>query len=166
MKQYKTLVIVGGVLLMLGAVTPWVTITGIFGLSKTLYGYEGDGLITGFVGLLLLLIGLLTVKETPGKSYSVPSVILSAIISTLILSKIVSVASALKDQPASVSASIGYGLLCLSPVGALLALVGGATSVPKTQVSALNNADAPATGTSATPATDSSPTKPRASIDQ
>ena len=55
----RQLVIVGAIPLLIGAALPWASVTSIFGkISRA--GYEGDGVYTGGIALLLLLGAVLS----------------------------------------------------------------------------------------------------------
>ena len=63
MQANRVFIIIGGVLLVIGARLPWISVPILFGVEGPAYeaieiGWEGDGFITGGIGLILLLGGL------------------------------------------------------------------------------------------------------------
>ena len=63
MRINRMLVLIGGVMLVLGSRLPWMSVPVLFGVEGPAFeaiefGWEGDGLITGGIGLILLLIGI------------------------------------------------------------------------------------------------------------
>lgn len=131
MKNPKTITVIGAILLMVGAMMPWATVSGIFGISQSIYGYQGDGIFTGLAGFVILILALNS-KETPGKNYSNATTIIALLSGLLLLSKIFGIFSVMSEQAESVSMSMGIGLSCLSPLGIALAIVGGSTRIPST----------------------------------
>ena len=64
MNKGRILVLVGSLLLIVGGFLPWISVPNLFGLSGPSYegieiGWEGDGVLTTGVGLVLLLSELL-----------------------------------------------------------------------------------------------------------
>jgi hypothetical protein len=129
MKNPKTVMLIGAILVLVGAMTPWATVSGIFGLSQSIYGYQGDGIFSGLAGLIVLIIAL-TAKEVPGKNYSNFSAILAVLAGLLVVSKVFAIVGLMADQEAGVNMSMGIGLSCLTPLGAFLILLGGLTKIP------------------------------------
>jgi hypothetical protein len=128
MKNPKGLVIFGSILLIVGALTPWAKVSsGFLGLSLPIYGYQTLGQLTGIAGLIFLLIGIFS-KPQPDKRYSVFIAILSVIIALPTAFKFIDVI--LTRSPNGISTSIGFGLLCLSPLGILLAFMGAMKKLP------------------------------------
>lgn len=63
----KNMVIFGGLGLVVGALLPWGTTTA--GYSQlSILGFEGDGVISGAIGLVLVLVGLAR-KPNPNKKF-------------------------------------------------------------------------------------------------
>jgi cation transport ATPase len=126
----KTLVIVGGVLIMLGALLPWGSVNaGIF--SRSISGIEGDGLITGALGTILLFIGIFTHLKS-GKYFSFWGTIISIIVVVIMASKTCTIMGIMSSN-SSVNTSLGIGLF-VSLFGGLLGIWGGAS-----KISALNS---------------------------
>jgi tetratricopeptide (TPR) repeat protein len=129
MNRGQILTLLGAIGLLAGAVLPWISFTSIFGtVSKA--GYEGAGVFTGGIGLLLLLIALL-VKGNPGHSYSIVGVIFALIAGVTAFWDLSSVSSRVAEINADMSffASVGPGLY-ITAIGAVLAFVGGLQQVP------------------------------------
>ena len=130
MHKGQQLTLLGAIGLVLGALLPWVKATTVLGsISKA--GYEGDGLITGAIGLILL-IGTLLNKGKAGKRYSVASSIFGVIVLVIVGFDYLNVAGAVsdvQDMPGVVDASVGAGLY-LTLLAAFLVLVGGWQRVP------------------------------------
>jgi hypothetical protein len=64
MNKGRLLVLVGSLLLIVGGFLPWISTSDLFGLSGPSYegievGWEGDGVLTTGVGLILILSELL-----------------------------------------------------------------------------------------------------------
>jgi hypothetical protein len=82
MHPSRALVIIGGLILCIGARLPWISVPVLFGVHGPLegieVGWEDNGIITGGIGLILLLIGLLR-KGKAGTRYSVPGAILATL---------------------------------------------------------------------------------------
>ncbi len=148
MHKGQQLTLLGAVGLVLGALLPWVKATTVLGsISKA--GYEGDGLMTGAIGLILL-IGALLNKGKAGKRYSVASSIFSVIVLFIAGFDYLNVASAvgdIQDVPGVVDASVGAGLY-LTLLAAFLVLVGGWQRVPGPAATASDAASVPESPTS------------------
>ncbi len=130
MNRGQLLLVLGGVGLIVGALLPWATLTSFLIGSVSKAGYEGDGIITGGIGILLLIGGLLA-KGKPGKLYSIGGSIFAVIAGLILVADFSNVSGIVRDMNAeeSMMASIGPGLY-LSALGAVLALVGGLQRVP------------------------------------
>ena len=137
MNRGQLLLVLGGLALIIGALLPWATLTSFLVGSFSRAGYEGDGIITGGIGILLLFGGLL-VKGKPGKLYSLAGSFFALIAGLILVSDFSNVSGIVRDMDAeeSMMASIGPGLY-LSALGAVLALVGGLQRVPAAPVPAL-----------------------------
>ena len=63
MQARRVLIMVGGVILVIGSRLPWMSVPVLFGVEGPTYeaieiGWEDNGMVTGSVGLILLLGGL------------------------------------------------------------------------------------------------------------
>ena len=152
MNRGQLLSLLGGVSLVVGALLPWFTHWDpIVPFPWSFAGYEGNGILTGGIGLLLL-IGALVSKRKPGKLYSIPTAILAAIAVLIPLHDLFDPPDFITYPPGSI-VSTGPGIY-LSITGAILALAGGFLRVPPPPQSA----QAPPTQTENPPATiDSAP---------
>lgn len=125
MHKAQQVVLIGALGLIIGALLPWITASGAFGIIMTKAGYEGDGIISGSIGILLLLGALLT-KAKPGRRYSPAMSIFALIGGGIALLAIINISSVIAnlEVDSSVFASVGAGLY-VTIAGALLGLVGG-----------------------------------------
>jgi hypothetical protein len=114
---------------VIGALLPWSTVTAPFIGTAYVFGFEGDGLITGGIGLLLLIIFILS-KGTPGKLYSVIGAIVGCSMALILAFDMKSAFSTIYASQGPVRASIGPGPF-LSMIGAILIVVGGFLRVPR-----------------------------------
>lgn len=138
--------ITGGLLLMVGAVMPWATISSrIWALTRTINGLGGAGILTASGGLVLLLVGI-RVKGAPGKSFSRLGVIVSMLCGLLIIWKVFNIAT-LSTEEGITSSSLRFGLSFLSPLGAAFGLIGSAMKTPA------ESTPAPITSVNPTPPT-------------
>jgi hypothetical protein len=129
MNRGQQLTMLGAIGLIIGALLPWASISSIFGkISKA--GYEGDGVITGAIGLLLL-IGSLLNKGKSGKRYSIASAVFAIGAGIIGISDLMNINSAVADisSDSLVLASTGPGVY-ITIIGAVLALVGGLQKMP------------------------------------
>ncbi len=138
----KTLITVGGFLLMVGAAMPWATIE-FLGISRRFTGLEGDGVLSALGGLLLFLIGIFG-KGKPGKSFSIFGAIVAILCGLLLVSKLFTIATLSTTD--GITPSLGFGLSCLSPLGALFGLIGSAMKLPAVPAPAAATPAAPTSG--------------------
>ena len=157
--NWLLLSLLGGGALVFGALLPWFTHwDSIVQYLWSFAGYEGDGILTGGIGLLLL-IGALVSKRKPGKLYSIPTAVLAAIAGSILLHDLFNPPDFLTYPPGSI-VSAGPGIY-LSITGAILALAGGFQRVhPPPQ-----SAEAPPTQTENPPATIDFAPPPRDRLD-
>ena len=83
MQTNRILVLIGGLILILGSRLPWISVSVLFGVEGPAFkaieiGWEDNGLITGAIGLILLLVGMFW-KGRAGEIYSIPSAILATL---------------------------------------------------------------------------------------
>jgi hypothetical protein len=117
--------LVGGGLVLLGSFMPWATIASGFG-SAGVAGTEGDGKITLFLALLLVILGVLSL--TSGRRLAVLQVLISVLAGIIAVIDLSNVSGRVADISSSfVHASVGTGLY-LVLAGAIAAAVGGFAS--------------------------------------
>ena len=125
--------LLGGIVLLVGAFLPWVIHTSVLGnYWISTEGYEGGGIITGSIGLLLI-IGLIIRKGKLGRSDFVTGSILAVLAGALLLYNVVDVIySATNYTESGALTDFGSGL-CLSVLGAMLIFIGGILKPPTFQ---------------------------------
>jgi hypothetical protein len=126
MKKSQQIILIGSSALLLGAFLPWISVPNLFGKVGAAYegieiGWEGDGIVTGGIGLLLLL-GVLMFKGRFGKRFSLAEVILAFLAGTIVFQDFLRIAEI--DPATGVIAATDVGLY-VTLLGALVALVGG-----------------------------------------
>ena len=82
MQARRVLIIIGGVILVVGSRLPWISVPVLFGVEGPTYeaieiGWEGSGIITGSIGLMLLLGGLFLGARQA--KYAAPGAVLAAL---------------------------------------------------------------------------------------
>jgi hypothetical protein len=125
MKTSRMLVLIGGLILIIGARLPWMSVPVLYGVEGAGYeaieiGWEGDGTITGGIGLILLLVGLFWWRRIE-KRYA----IIAAVLAVLPVFVVIADSSMILelDPEAGFFAATDVGLY-VTLAGALLALVG------------------------------------------
>lgn len=118
----RMLILLGGLALVIGALLPWASMTAPFVGSISIKGYQGDGLISGAIGLILFVVALLSLKGT-GKKTAVTALILGLLSGWLVFPKLFSFASLMVESEFALM-SIGSGLY-VSIIGVLLVVLGG-----------------------------------------
>lgn len=119
----RNMFLIGSMLLIIGALLPWAKMTTAFG-TMSLAGYEGDGIISGGIGVLLLIGGLLS-KGKLNKPYSIAGAIFGCIAGLVVIPKIFSIGSFTSDIAYT---SAGAGIY-VSILGVILVIVGGLKKV-------------------------------------
>ena len=116
------LLILSGILLLAGAALPWATVSSdLLGVSRTIMGFESDGILSGPGGLILLLIGIFA-KGKPGEMFSPPGFTVTILCGFIVGAKLF---TALTYVPASdITISVGSGLSIFSPLGIVLGFLG------------------------------------------
>lgn len=126
MKRGKLMTLIGSIVLIIGAFLPWISVASLFGKTGPAYegiaiGWEGDGVITGGIGLLLLL-GAMLFKGSSGKKYAILRVVLALVVGAVVFLDFLRIAEL---QPESgIIAATGFGLY-VTLLGALFAVIGG-----------------------------------------
>jgi hypothetical protein len=125
--QIKTgpaLTALGGLLLVIGSMLPWVTANHVFG-SMSVSGTEGDGIFTLVLGLVLL-IGAVARMSTEGRYRWL--IVVAAAAALLAVFEFVNIRSTIDDVSNTyVRGSIGPGLWIIA-IGSATALYGVLTS--------------------------------------
>lgn len=130
-------VLVGGALYAIGSALPWITATAAFVGTITRSGLEGgDGIITIVIGLLIALVGLLSLNGSRSAGSKVAQVLLCAVALGLAVWEVSNVNAKIDDLEAgelAAIASVGIGLWMMV-IGGALALLGALASgrAPKT----------------------------------
>lgn len=125
MQANRVCVITGGVLLVIGARLPWISVPVLFGVEGPAYeaieiGWEGSGFITGGIGLILLL-GELFLGEKRGRKSQLLGLVLAALAVFVVAGSVWRVFEI--GPSAGFFAAVDVGLY-VTFAGALVALVG------------------------------------------
>lgn len=131
MNRGQQLTLWGGICLVAGALLPWANLTSAFlGMSVSKAGYEGDGLFTGAIGLILLISAILA-KGKSGKAYSIAATVFAVIAGLILISDLTGINTLVSnaESESGVMASVGVGIY-VSIIGAVLATIGGLQKVP------------------------------------
>lgn len=128
----RTVVLIGAAAIVIGALLPWAKVASFLG-TITMAGYEGDGIITGVIGVLLLL-GALLYKGKPGRRYSIGSSIFALVAGVVSINAMLNLSGAVSDvnTDSLLNASIGSGLV-LTALGSLVTFAGGLMTVPPSE---------------------------------
>ncbi|UCC86584.1 MAG: hypothetical protein JSV81_17295 [Anaerolineales bacterium] len=121
----RILIIIGGVILVIGSRLPWMSVPVLFGVEGPTYeaieiGWEGNGIATGGIGLILILGGLF-LGERRGVKYSIPGAVFAALAIMVVAGCVWRVFEI--DPGAGFFAATGVGLY-VTFIGGLVALVG------------------------------------------
>ena len=125
MRTNRLLVLIGGILLIIGSRLPWISVPVLFGVEGPAFeaieiGWEGDGYITGGIGLILLLVGIFW-RGRIGRRYSIPGAILAALVVLMVIGDFCRILEI--DPDAGFFAATDVGIY-VTLMGALLALAG------------------------------------------
>ena len=125
MRINRMLVLMGGLILVLGSRLSWMSVPVLFGVQGPAVeaieiGWEGDGLITGGIGLILLLVGIFW-RGRIEKRYSIPGAILAALAVLVVIGDFYRILEI--DPDAGFLAATDVGIY-VTLIGAILALVG------------------------------------------
>ena len=134
MRTNRMFVLLGSMLLILGSRLPWISVPVLFGVEGSAFeaieiGWEGDGFITGGIGLILLLIGIFW-KGRIEKRYSIPGAILAALAVLMLFGDFYRILEI--DPDAGFFAATDVGIY-VTLIGALLALIGALIRTPMDQ---------------------------------
>ena len=125
MKTSRMLVLIGGLILIIGARLPWMSVPVLYGVEGPVYeaieiGWEGDGTITGGIGLILLLVGLFWWRRIE-KRYAMIAAVLAVLPVLVVIADSASILEL--DPEAGFFAATDVGLY-VTLAGALLTLAG------------------------------------------
>lgn len=125
MQARSVLIIMGGVILVIGSRLPWISVPVLFGVEGPTYeaieiGWEDNGLVTGGIGLVLLLGGLF-LGGRHGAKYAVPGAVLAALAIIVVAGCVWRVFEI--NPSAGFFAATDVGLY-ITLIGGLVALVG------------------------------------------
>ena len=125
MKARRVLIIIGGMILVIGSRLPWMSVPVLFGVEGPTYeaieiGWEDNGIVTGSIGLILLLGGLF-LGGRHGAQYAVPGALLAALAIIVVAGCVWRVFEI--NPSAGFFAATGVGLY-VTFVGGLVALLG------------------------------------------
>ena len=125
MNKGRILVLVGSLLLIVGGFLPWISVPNLFGLSGPSYegieiGWEGDGVLTTGVGLILLLSELLF-GGVARRWFTLTGVVLAALAASVVYHDFRRILELAPKAGFYAATDIG---IYLTLVGALLALIG------------------------------------------
>ena len=125
MKARRVLIIIGGMILVIGSRLPWMSVPVLFGVEGSTYeaieiGWEDNGIVTGSIGLILLLGGLF-LGGRHGAKYSVPGTVLAALAILVVAGCVWRVFEINPSAGFFAATSVG---LYVTLVGGLVALVG------------------------------------------
>ena len=134
MRTNRMLVLIGGLILILGSRLPWMSIPVLFGVEGPTFetieiGWEGDGFITGGIGLILLLVGIFW-RGRIEKRYSIPGAILAALAVLVVFGDFYRILEIGPDAGFFAATDVG---IYVTLIGALLALVGALYRTPVNQ---------------------------------
>ena len=134
MRMNRMLVLIGGMILILGSRLPWMSAPVLFGVEGPTFeaieiGWEGDGFITGGIGLILLLVGVFW-RGRIEKRYSIPGAILAALAILVVIGDFYRILEI--DPDAGFFAATDVGIY-VTLLGALLALAGALLRTPMDQ---------------------------------
>ena len=125
MRTNRLLALTGGLILILGSRLPWISVPVLFGVEGTRFeaieiGWEGDGFITGGIGLIFLLTGIFWIGRIE-KRYSIPGTILAGMAILVVIGDFYRILETAPDAGFFAATDIG---IYVTLIGALLAFVG------------------------------------------
>ncbi len=125
MNKGRLLVLVGSLFLIVGGFCPWISVPNLFGLSGPSYGgieagWEGDGVLTTGVGLILVL-GELLFGGAARRWFTLTGVVLAALAASVVFLDFRQIVEIAPEAGFYAATDIG---IYVTLVGALLALIG------------------------------------------
>ena len=125
MNKGRILVLVGSLLLIVGGFLPWISVPNLFGLSGSFYegievGWEGDGVLTTGIGLILVLSQLLF-GGVARRWFTLTGVVLAALAASVVFLDFRRILELAPEAGFYAATDIG---IYVTLIGALLALIG------------------------------------------
>jgi hypothetical protein len=125
MKEGRILILVGSLLLIVGGFLPWISVPNLFGLSGSFYegieiGWEGDGVLTTGVGLILVLSELMF-RGVARRWFTLIGVVLATLAASVVFLDFRRILELAPEAGFYAATDIG---IYVTLVGALLALIG------------------------------------------
>jgi hypothetical protein len=131
MHRGQWITLCAGIVLVATLVLPWAVRTGDdmpATWHEVEFGYDGGGWFTGSLGLVLIAHAVL-IRGKPGFAYSLPAVALAIVLATLLVIEKSTIPWDASYHNLGEIISVGPGIY-ISLVGTLLAVIGGAQTVP------------------------------------
>lgn len=125
MNTYRILVAIGSMMLVVGARLPWMSVPILYGVEGHVYeaieiGWEDNGFVTGGIGLVLLLGGLLCMNA-PSARYSILGLLLAGVAHLVVIGCFYSILKIAPEAGFLAATDVGIYVTFL---GSLLALAG------------------------------------------
>ena len=125
MNKGRILVLVGSILLIVGGFLPWISVPNLFGRSGSAYegievGWEGDGVLTTGVGLILVISELLF-RGVARRWFTLTGVVLATLAASVVFLDFRRILELAPEAGFYAATDIG---IYVTLVGALLALIG------------------------------------------
>jgi len=120
--------LIGGFGLIIGALLPWATVSSYtLGVSRSIMGYDGDGILTAILGFLVIIIGF-TTRVKPNRPFSIFITLLSILSLIFIFPKLFTLSESNLSSPSEdIYSSLGLGLF-VSLFAGIFSAVGGLLS--------------------------------------
>ena len=120
--------LLGGFGLVIGALLPWAIISSYtLGVSRGIMGYDGDGLLTAILGILVIIIGF-TTSVKPNRPFSIFITLLSILSLILIFPKLFTLSESNLSSPSEdIYLSLGVGIF-VSLFAGIFSAIGGLLS--------------------------------------
>ncbi|TFH33605.1 MAG: hypothetical protein E4G99_11215 [Anaerolineales bacterium] len=131
MNRGRLIMQIGAIGLIISAFLPWISVSNLYGNAPgaeegIAIGWEGDGFITGGIGLILLVSTFMS-KGKAGKRYSIVGAVFGLLACVAIFTDFQAI---VKMRPeAGILASTDIGLY-LTLVGGIVAIIGGLQMTP------------------------------------
>lgn len=130
------LVLVGGLLMALGALFPWesVSVPGVYSgtLASVKGTSEGAGPVAIVAGLVVALLAVLVMTGTTGRRKTgIATLVISTVSLVFVFGNYSSISKDVDSAPAGVSANIGIGLI-FAIIGGIMAAIASIALIRKT----------------------------------